>query len=55
MTYKIAAQINGHWTDDAVGQPNKFESAAEAYEMIPILATIFDCSVNEFRAQECEA
>ncbi len=52
MTTKIEALVNGHWTDDAVGQDNEFETRQDAEEMIPALAKIFQCGEDEFRVVE---
>jgi len=51
MAYKIEALVKGSWTDDAVGT-NEFGTEEEAEEMIPILAKIYECPVDEFRVIE---
>ena len=52
MTYKIEALVDGNWTEDAVGNPNEFETEADADEMIPEIARIFDCPEDELRVVE---
>lgn len=46
---KIEALVNGRWEDDAVGNPNEFETEEEAVAMIPEMARIFECETTEFR------
>lgn len=50
--YKIETLINNKWTDDAVGNPNEFETENEALEQIPRLARIFDSPEFDFRVIE---
>lgn len=52
--YKIEGFVNGQWDSAAVGHPNdnRFESRAEAEEMIPILAKNFDCPESGLRVVE---
>jgi hypothetical protein len=50
--FKIEAFINGHWYDDAVGNPNEFETREEAAAAIPELARIFQCDERELRVIE---
>jgi hypothetical protein len=50
--YKIETLINGNWAEDAVGEPNEFDTEQDAQDMIPVLARIFNCPVSEFRARE---
>ena len=47
--YKIEALVKNQWADDAVGNPNEFETEAEAIAAIPELARIFECPVSDFR------
>jgi hypothetical protein len=47
--YKIETLVKGIWMDDAVGEPNEFETQAEAQAAIPELARIFECPESEFR------
>ena len=47
--YKIEALVRGQWVDDAVGEPNEFETEDEAWEIVPELARIFDCPISELR------
>jgi len=47
--FKIETIVAGQWTDDAVGNPNEFETQAEAQAAIPELARIFECPESEFR------
>lgn len=49
--YKIQALVNGQWVDDAVGEPNAFETKQEALDMLPGLAKIFECPESEFRVE----
>ena len=50
--YEIEAVVNGQWVGDAVGAENSFETEAEAEEMIPALANVFQCAETEFRVVE---
>ncbi len=50
--FKIEVLVGDrNWTDDAVGQPNDFDTEAEARAMIPELARIFQCGEDEFRVE----
>jgi hypothetical protein len=50
--YKIETLVRGNWADDAVGNPNEFETRESAAHEIPELARIFDAPENEFRVVE---
>ncbi|MFA5715361.1 MAG: hypothetical protein WC998_06460 [Candidatus Paceibacterota bacterium] len=50
--YKIETLIDNNWVDDAVGQPNEFETEEQAEEAIPEMARIFDSEESEFRVVE---
>ena len=52
MKYKIEMMFRGILTDDAVGQPNEFDSYYEAEAMIPELSRIFECEESEFSIVE---
>ena len=50
--FQIEGRVDGHWETDAVGrdtEANRFNALAEAEEMIPQLAKVFDCDESDFR------
>jgi len=58
MTYKIEGLVQGQWDVDGVGgssEDNRFDTEEEAEAMIPALAKIFHCEVNEFRVRVIES
>jgi len=50
--FKLEGWVNGRWETDAVGRDtegNRFNTLAEAEEMLHELCKIYDCDESDFR------